>query len=113
MVLVPGPAQAAPTYPGTLPPAGWNPDAHLPSSARSSTDVSRSSDGFDMLPQEPEGASERGAASGQFVTDAAYTPDSHRVRRGETLWEISRTFYQNPYQWPRLWANNPQIQNPH
>jgi hypothetical protein len=40
-------------------------------------------------------------------------PEAHTVRRGDTLWEISGRYYQNPYQWPKLWSFNPQIQNPH
>jgi len=40
-------------------------------------------------------------------------PDSYVVRRGDTLWHICDTFFHNPYQWPRVWSYNPQIQNPH
>ena len=40
-------------------------------------------------------------------------PDSHTVRRGDTLWGICDFYFQNPYQWPRLWSYNPQIKNPH
>ena len=37
----------------------------------------------------------------------------HQVRRGDTLWDICDHYFRNPYQWPRIWAFNPQIQNPH
>jgi hypothetical protein len=40
-------------------------------------------------------------------------PDNYTVKRGDTLWGICDTFFQNPYQWPRIWSYNPQIQNPH
>src|SRR5262249_47509948 len=40
-------------------------------------------------------------------------PEAHTVRRGDTLWDISGRYYGNPYNWPRLWAYNPQVQNPH
>ncbi len=40
-------------------------------------------------------------------------PDSHTVRRGDTLWGLCDFYFQNPYQWPRLWSYNPQIKNPH
>jgi hypothetical protein len=40
-------------------------------------------------------------------------PDSHVVRRGDTLWGICGFYFQNPYQWPRVWSYNPQIRNPH
>jgi nucleoid-associated protein YgaU len=35
------------------------------------------------------------------------------VRRGDTLWDISGRYYQNPYAWPQVWSMNPQVQNPH
>jgi hypothetical protein len=35
------------------------------------------------------------------------------VRRGDTLWGLCDFYFQNPYQWPRLWSYNPQIKNPH
>jgi hypothetical protein len=40
-------------------------------------------------------------------------PDIHKVRRGDTLWDLCARYYDNPYNWPRLWSYNPQIQNPH
>jgi hypothetical protein len=40
------------------------------------------------------------------------TPESHVVRRGDTLWGICDSYFQNPYEWPRVWSYNPQIKNP-
>jgi LysM domain len=40
-------------------------------------------------------------------------PRVHVVRRGDTLWGICDQYFQNPYQWPRIWSYNPQLQNPH
>jgi len=40
-------------------------------------------------------------------------PDTHTVQRGDTLWGLCDFYFQNPYQWPRLWSYNPQIKNPH
>jgi len=40
-------------------------------------------------------------------------PYSHVVRRGDTLWGICGEYFENPYQWPRVWSYNPQIKNPH
>lgn len=40
-------------------------------------------------------------------------PDFHTVRRGDTLWDITGFYYGNPWDWPRVWAINPEIANPH
>lgn len=39
--------------------------------------------------------------------------DPYVVRKGDTLWGICDSYYHNPYQWPRVWSYNPQLQNPH
>lgn len=111
VVQVPG-AQPAPSYPGYLPPPGFDPNGHLGSSSRAVSDINKS-DGFDLRRGGGGAASVRGATGGAFISDGSFTPEAHAVRRGDTLWEISGRYYQNPYAWPRLWGHNPQIQNPH
>jgi hypothetical protein len=39
--------------------------------------------------------------------------DSYTVVRGDTLWDLSAKFLQDPWSWPRIWSWNPQIANPH
>ncbi|MEX1033974.1 MAG: LysM peptidoglycan-binding domain-containing protein [Cellvibrionaceae bacterium] len=40
-------------------------------------------------------------------------PDRYTVVAGDTLWDISDEFLQNPWMWPEIWHVNPQIDNPH
>ena len=39
-------------------------------------------------------------------------PRSHTVVKGDTLWDLSETFYDTPWIWPRIWYANPPITNP-
>lgn len=35
------------------------------------------------------------------------------IKKGDTLWGISQRFLKDPYYWPNLWSNNPDLTNPH
>ncbi len=37
----------------------------------------------------------------------------HVIQRGDTLWDISNTYFRNPFLWPQLWDANRYIENPH
>lgn len=127
--MPPASAAPAPTVttvyrPYGLPYPGTNPDAHLPSSSRSVTDASSSSDGFDLGDQGGEGGTVRGNADAAGVTGGrtrgshltlrpGSVPDVHRVEKGDTLWALCDQYYSNPWYWPKVWSYNPQIQNPH
>jgi len=40
-------------------------------------------------------------------------PTTYVVKKGDTLWDISKLFLDKPWLWPELWRNNTQIENPH
>ena len=41
-------------------------------------------------------------------------PDKHRVKEGDTLWQIAATFLENPWCWSAVWERNrEQIRDPH
>jgi hypothetical protein len=40
-------------------------------------------------------------------------PKTYVVEKGDTLWDISAIFLEQPWLWPKLWRLNPEINNPH
>ena len=40
-------------------------------------------------------------------------PVTYTIKKGDTLWGISERYLKDPFYWPNLWANNPQLPNPH
>ncbi len=127
----PGPAMAPRTAAQSLGPYGYgNPQSSngtigggnaTESSAHPVTGDQE--DSFDLGPGAGGGASGGGGTargdqngpifSGRPTYSGEEVPDTHTVRRGDTLWGLCDFYFQNPYQWPRLWSYNPQIKNPH
>ncbi len=40
-------------------------------------------------------------------------PETHVVRKGDTLWDLCAYYFNDPWRWPKIWSYNPAITNPH
>ncbi len=111
------PVVYVPPYGMPMGPAG-NANTHLPSSSQPSNDTSRASDYFDFAPNKGSGTAMRGNANAGFSTPGhvetaePLTP-VYTVKRGDTLWDLCDRYFNNPWDWPRIWSYNPELQNPH
>jgi len=60
-----------------------------------------------------EGSADLYAYDEPTVIHSGPLPDLHVVRRGDTLWDICWYYFNDPWQWPKIWSFNPTITNPH
>ncbi|WP_242395346.1 LysM peptidoglycan-binding domain-containing protein [Anaeromyxobacter oryzisoli] len=56
---------------------------------------------------------EGGAAAADGGRGTVPPPETYRVQPGDTLWDLSGRFLNNPWYWPKIWAYNPELSNPH
>src|SRR5215207_4398179 len=49
-----------------------------------------------------------------FAQDSAATARTHLVRRGDTLWDIARTYTNDPFRWKQVYdLNTATVRDPH
>jgi LysM repeat protein len=64
-----------------------------------------------------DATSAAGAAPAEHaLTRASLNPGAplrYTVKRGDTLWGISTMYLRDPWNWPEIWYDNPQVANPH
>ncbi|MDB4997631.1 MAG: hypothetical protein JWM74_5063, partial [Myxococcaceae bacterium] len=118
--------QAAPIYGGNVaptPPGGVLGGGNV-SSSSSRPITGNETDHFDLGPKTGNAGTQFGSENGPVFLDGrgggsarlnagGVVPNKHTVRKGDTLWDICDFYFQNPYQWPRIWSYNAQLQNPH
>jgi LysM domain len=72
-------------------------------------------EGASKEPKEPEGlylgGMRRPGAAVRAVPEAV--PETYVVQKGDTLWDICAHYLGDPYLWPKVWAQNSTITNPH
>jgi hypothetical protein len=47
------------------------------------------------------------------IQPVAGAPEEYTIQKGDTLWDLSQKFLNNPWYWPKIWSLNPGIENPH
>jgi hypothetical protein len=69
---------------------------------------------YPVTPQQRSTAQQVAQAGVALSELAPNAPDQYTVKRGDTLWDISKLFLKSPWRWPELWGMNlDQIRNPH
>lgn len=69
---------------------------------------------YPITPQQRTTAQQVAQAGVPLAELAPGAPDLYTVRRGDTLWDISKLYLRSPWRWPELWGMNlDAVRNPH
>ena len=66
-----------------------------------------------LLGPDPGAPAADGADRVSAAPASGQAPELHVVQKGDTLWSLCSKYFNDPWRWPRLWAANPVITNPH
>lgn len=58
------------------------------------------------------GGDKKGGDKGDDGGGATPAPESYTVQPGDTLWNLSQRFLNNPWYWPKIWSYNQSLDNP-
>jgi len=118
----PPPLTLDPTGGATIQP-GAPPNPYAPPGSNQVLGTQQPAPGGNLPPQpmQPEGQqAPQGiylgghvATGGTEPQNEGEVPEVHVVQKGDTLWDICRFYFKNPWRWPEIWGLNPQITNPH
>jgi hypothetical protein len=62
---------------------------------------------------ESDSSADTTAGAPEAGPGADSTPDRHVVQKGDSLWSICEFYFRDPWRWPKVWALNPEVTNPH
>jgi hypothetical protein len=66
-----------------------------------------------MTPEKPQRSAPKPPPVNAEPRPTVAPGQDYTVKTGDTLWDISGSYLQSPWFWPKLWSYNPQIANPH
>lgn len=128
--VVVAPAAAGAQVPTTIDPRGQTPvpeptpPAQPAPAAPAPTIITIGPDGQPIMPEaqgdDTSGLYHYDDEGGLFPSDEeptvvhqGPTPELHVIQRGDTLWDLCTYYFNDPWQWPKVWSYNPQVTNPH
>ncbi len=78
------------------------------------TGLAAQAQNYPVTPQQRATAQQAAQAGVPLSELAPNAPDEYTIKRGDTLWAISRLYLRSPWRWPELWGmNSAAISNPH
>lgn len=95
--------------------------AAVPATAQDSDTARAAADRLDAASDTAEAAEEPAEPDGNFgggnggndrYDAPTSAPESYTVQPGDTLWNLSQRFLNNPWYWPKIWSYNQSLDNP-